>query len=165
MDALKLKEKKVGIADAAISISPNKLITLGLGSCIGVAFYDKKTKIGGLLHIMLPDSSKFNNVENLYKYADTGIPLVIKEMEKMGANISRITAKIAGGASMFNFSDKKIKMDIGKRNSDAVKKILSYYKIPILAEEIGGTKGRTMIFKLESGLVEIRTLGVLSKEI
>ena len=165
MDALKLKEKKVGIADAAISMSPNKLITIGLGSCIGVAFYDKKTKIGGLLHIMLPDSSKFRSKENLYKYADTGIPLVIKEMVRMGANTSRITAKIAGGASMFNFSDKKIKMDIGKRNVEAVKTILSDYKIPILAEETGGTKGRTMIFKLESGLVEIRTLGVLNKEI
>lgn len=165
MDSLKLEDRKVGIADAAVSASPNKLTTIGLGSCVGVAFYDKKVKIGALLHIMLPDSTKFNKVENLYKYADTGIPLVIKEMEKMGARTSRITAKIAGGASMFNFPDKKVKMDIGKRNSDAVKKILSDYRIPILAEEIGGTKGRTMIFKLESGLVEIRTLGMLTKEI
>lgn len=158
-------EVKVGIADLNLVLDPGTIMTIGLGSCIGIALYDRVLKVAGLSHIMLPDSTQFKNVSNPMKFADSAIPILIEKMHKQGCRKQNIVAKIAGGASMFNFSDKKIKMDIGKRNSDAVKKVLSYYKIPILAEDIGGTKGRTMIFKLESGLVEIKTLGVLSKEI
>ena len=158
-------EVKVGIADLNLVLDPGTIMTIGLGSCIGIALYDRVLKVAGLSHIMLPDSTQFKNVSNPMKFADSAIPILIEKMHKQGCRKQNIVAKIAGGASMFNFSDKKIKMDIGKRNVEAVKTILSDYKIPILAEETGGTKGRTMIFKLESGLVEIRTLGVLNKEI
>ncbi len=86
-------------------------------------------------------------------------------MVKKGSSIRSIKAKIAGGASMFNFSDKSMNMDIGKRNSAAVKKMLKELRIPILSEDVGGNKGRTMILDAAGFIVKIRTVGLGTKEI
>ncbi len=158
-------EIKVGIADLNVTNSPNKLITVGLGSCIGISLYDKINKNGGLLHIMLPDSTQFSNITNPFKFADLGVPVLLKKIEEMGAVKKNVVAKIAGGASMFNFSDKNMVMDIGNRNAIAVKKALNDLGIPILAEDTGGNKGRTMIFDTDNGIVQIRTVGFGTKEL
>ncbi len=153
------KEVRVGIADSAIVSSPDKLITMGLGSCIGIALYDKEKRIAGLVHIMLPDSRQFKEIVNPLKYADLGVDVLLKEMIAYGCSKENITAKIAGGASMFNFPDKKIISDIGKRNSEAVINAINKLSIPIIGEDIGGNKGRTMIFESEDGAVTIRSIG------
>ena len=153
-------EIKVGIADLNVAYSPDKLITVGLGSCVGIAIYDKDLALGGLAHIMLPDSSQFIKVTNEIKFADLAIPILVQDMIKKGAKLKNMRAKIAGGASMFNFSDKSIIMDIGNRNGIAVKNALKILSIPIVAEDIGGNKGRTLIFDTASGVLSIRTVGM-----
>ena len=158
-------EIKIGIADLNVTSSPNRLITVGLGSCIGITLYDKIKKNGGLLHIMLPDSTQFSNVTNPLKFADLGVPILLKQILDMGSQKRDIVAKIAGGASMFNFSDKSMIMDIGNRNAIAVKRALQELKIPLLSEDTGGNKGRTVILHTENGNVQIRTVGLGIKEI
>jgi len=160
-----MKEIKVGIADMNTAFSPDKIITVGLGSCIGIALYDNRLKIGGLAHIMLPDSTQFNNISNPLKFADLAIPLLINDMEKIGARKSNMRAKIVGGASMFTFSDQRMNMDIGNRNSISVKNVLNQLSIPLLCEDVGGNKGRTMIFDTQTGVVQIKTIGIGIKEI
>lgn len=162
---MEYKEIKVRISDLNVSFSPDKLITVGLGSCVGIAIYDKAIGIGGLAHIMLPDSSQFTKITNEIKFADLAIPILVADMIKKGAKLRNMRAKIAGGASMFNFSDKSIVMDIGSRNSIAVKNALKILSIPIIAEDIGGNKGRTLIFDITSGLLSIRTVGMGTIEI
>jgi len=132
---------------------------------VGIALYDQYKKIGGLAHIMLPDSNQFNTITNEKKFANLAIPILVEKMVKEGANVRNIRAKIAGGASMFNFSDKSMNMDIGKRNGIAVKDTLKKLKIPIISEDVGGNKGRTMIFDTSAFLVKIRTVGLGMKEI
>lgn len=158
-------EIRVGIADLNVTSSPDKLITVGLGSCIGITIYDKLKKNGGLLHIMLPDSTQFSNITNPLKFADLGVPILLKQIIDMGSLKRDLVAKIAGGASMFNFSDKSMIMDIGNRNAIAVKKVLEELKIPLLGEDTGGNKGRTVILDTENGTVQIRTVGLGIKEI
>ncbi|MGK0465774.1 chemotaxis protein CheD [Clostridium sp.] len=158
-------EIKVGISDLNVAYSPDKLITVGLGSCVGIAIYDKSLALGGLAHIMLPDSSQFNKVTNEIKFADLAIPILVQDMIRKGAKLRNMRAKIAGGASMFNFADKSIIMDIGSRNGIAVKNALKVLSIPIIAEDIGGNKGRTLIFDTKSGVLSIRTVGMGIEEI
>ena len=158
-------EIKVGIADLNVAFSPDKLITVGLGSCVGIAIYDKTLGLGGLAHIMLPDSSQFNKITNEIKFADLAIPKLVDDMIKKGSKLRNMKAKIAGGASMFNFSDKSVVMDIGGRNGIAVKNALKSLSIPILSEDIGGNKGRTLIFDTASGVLYVRTVGMGTIEI
>ena len=76
---------KVGMADLKVCISPDSVTTLGLGSCVGVAIRDKENKVGGLAHVMLPDSTAIRNNTNIYKFADTGITELVRLMEEKGA--------------------------------------------------------------------------------
>ena len=152
-------EVRVGIADMNVVKKPEKLITIGLGSCIGIALYDKTTSISGLSHIMLPLSYQFSNISNPYKFADLAIPLLVSKMVAIGSKKHNISAKLAGGASMFNFSDKSLNLDIGERNIKAVIEILEQQNINIVAMDVGGSKGRTMILDSFDGSVLIKTVG------
>ncbi|MCL6477593.1 MAG: chemotaxis protein CheD [Peptococcaceae bacterium] len=152
-------EIQVGIADYKIAREPERLITLGLGSCVGVSLYDPIKKVGGLLHVMLPDSTQFSNVNKPAKFADLGIPLMIREMQKMGAQVNRLQAKLVGGAQMFTGLDDKMTLNIGQRNTEKSREVLKKAGIPILSEEVGGNRGRTMILDTRTGEVIIRTLG------
>ena len=156
---------RVGMADYKVGKSPASLISYGLGSCVGVAFYDAQSKVGGLLHIMLPDSSQARSNENPAKFADTGIPLMLKDMLALGAQQSRITAKIAGGAQMFKFANATDIMRVGERNAEAVKAILKKMNIRLLASDVGGNYGRTVELKLDTGVYKIKTIDKGEKEL
>ncbi|MBD5139460.1 MAG: chemotaxis protein CheD [Ruminococcus sp.] len=145
----------VGIADLNVVRAPDTLVTYALGSCVGICLYDAEKKIAGLAHIMLPLSKDAaQGIDNKRRYADTGIAELIQKMTMMGANKARLTAKIAGGAQMFNASSAVF--NIGERNVEAVKKVLASYRIRILAEETGANFGRTQYFHGETGIMEIR---------
>lgn len=150
---------KVGMADLNACKVPDNLTTLGLGSCVGVALYDPATKVSGMLHCMLPDSTKISNNENIAKFADTGLDELIRRMLELGANRSRLVAKIAGGAQMFAFSSNNDMLRVGDRNVEAVKNKLGLLKIPILAEDTGKNYGRTIEFYSETGQLLIKSVG------
>ncbi len=150
---------KVGMADLKTCKSPDGVTTLGLGSCVGIAIRDPQTKIGGLAHIMLPDSTAMKNNSNIPKFADTGIEELVKQIVALGALRARLVAKIAGGAQMFAFQNKSDMVQVGARNVEAVKKKLGEMKIRILAEDTGKDFGRTVIFYPETGDYIIRAVG------
>lgn len=150
---------KVGMADLKICVSPDALTTLGLGSCVGIAIRDPLTKIGGLAHIMLPDSTQIKDNKNIPKFADTGITELVNQLMAKGANRARMVAKIAGGAQMFAFQSNNTLVRVGERNVEATKKKLAELGIPILAQDTGDSFGRTVIFYPENGNLVIRAVG------
>ncbi|NLC19567.1 MAG: chemotaxis protein CheD [Clostridiales bacterium] len=150
---------KVGMADLNVCCPPKGLTTLGLGSCVGIVLYDPVSKVAGMAHIMLPDSTKIVNNENKAKFADTGIDMMISNMKKLGANTNRLIAKIAGGAQMFSFSNNIEMMRIGDRNVEATKLKLAQLGIPIVAEDTGANYGRTIEFYPETGVLKVKSVG------
>lgn len=156
---------KVGMADLKLCKSPDGITTLGLGSCVGIALRDPINKIGGLAHIMLPDSTKIQNNSSVPKFADTGIQELVDQMVKAGAVQSRIVAKIAGGAQMFSFQNKSELVAIGARNVEATKTKLRELHIRILAEDTGESYGRTVEFYPETGDFVIKAVGKPPKTI
>lgn len=150
---------KVGMADVKICTSPDCLSTLGLGSCVGVAIRDFDTKIGGLAHIMLPDSTAIKDSSNKFKFADTGIEELVAMLEKKGASRKKMVAKLAGGAQMFAFQNKSELGRIGERNVEACREKLKELQISIVAEDVGENYGRTVVFYPENGDYEIRAVG------
>lgn len=151
---------KVGMADLKICKAPDGLITLGLGSCVGIAIRDPLTKIGGLVHIMLPDSKAIvNNNGVKEKFADTGIEELVQQMVALGANRNRLVAKIAGGATMFQLQGRSDIMKIGERNIQASINKLNEMNIALLSQDTGANYGRTVTFYPESGEFHIRAIG------
>lgn len=152
------KVVRVGIAAMNIVKYPETIRTSGLGSCVGVVLYDKAAKIAGLVHVMLPDSSLDRSKRiNAAKFADTGIYALIEMLKAEGARPMFLKAKIAGGAQMFQFGSSDA-IRIGPRNVEAVKAELKRLSIPILAEETGGTSGRTIEFDPSTSKLSIRTV-------
>lgn len=150
---------KVGMADLNIAIAPNILVSLGLGSCVGIALYDDKKRIAGLAHIMLPSSKLINNNQNKAKFADTATEVLLNMMMDKGARKENIVAKIAGGAQMFSFKNKTNNLlNIGQRNVVATRDILNDLGIPILAQDTGGNFGRTIEFYSETGILVVKTI-------
>ncbi|MDF2542242.1 MAG: CheD [Herbinix sp.] len=150
---------KVGMADMNVCISPNGITTLGLGSCVGIVLYDPNKKIAGMVHVMLPDSTKIMNNSNIAKFADTGIEALIKMMLGIGANRNSLIAKIAGGAQMFAFNSNNDMLRIGDRNVEATKIKLKELGISLRAEDTGKDYGRTIEFYPESGELHIKSVG------
>lgn len=156
---------KVGMADLKIAKNPDILTTLGLGSCIGIAVWDPMTKIGGLAHIMLPDSTKIRNNSNIAKFADTGIDELIRLMLQAGANKNKLVAKIAGGARMFEVSGATTVGNIGEKNAIASKEKLKQLGILLLAEDTGLNYGRTVELDCSNGNYLIKAVGKQVKTI
>lgn len=156
---------KVGMADLNVCKAPDGITTLGLGSCVGIAIRDPALKIGGLAHVMLPDSSQIENNTNRYKFADTGIEDLVKKIIAMGGNKTRFEAKIAGGAQMFAFQNKSDMVRVGERNVEASIKKLRELGIPIKAQDTGANYGRTVVFYPETGEFIIKSANKPEKKI
>ncbi|MFS0574203.1 chemotaxis protein CheD [Sporosarcina sp. 179-K 3D1 HS] len=159
------KVVRVGIADMNIVSEPDTIRTSGLGSCVGVVLYDEKKKIAGLLHVMLPDSSlgKSDKI-NVAKFADTGVYSLMEMLKQAGVRPLSLKAKIAGGSQMFQFGSSDT-IRIGPRNVEAVKKELKRLSIPLIAEDTGGSSGRTIEFDPSTSKLQVRTVNADTKEI
>lgn len=150
---------KVGMADLNICKAPNVITTLGLGSCIGLTLYDPITKVGGMVHYMLPDSTKVKNNSNIAKFGDTGIDELLKRVLAAGACRPRLVAKIAGGARMFEVSGLSDIGNVGARNQEAAKKKLKELGIRLVAEDVGLNYGRTVELHCDTGEFYIKAVG------
>lgn len=157
----------VGVAEYFVTHNPHVLASYGLGSCVAVALYDEKRRIGGLAHIMLPDSRAISKPGGPGRYADTAIRAMVEEMERLGSRRRDIKAKMAGGACMFTIPGAKnpknlpgpaLGMQIGERNIEAARRTLQELGIPLVAEDTGGDYGRTMRFDVSDGRVTISSI-------
>lgn len=154
----------IGISDFKVCKAPDVLVTYALGSCVGICLLDSATNVGGMSHIMLPDSTQSSQGKSMpMRFADTAIPMMIKQMVSMGANPSRLKAKIAGGAVMFATSNDKF--NIGERNIAAVREALKKECIPIIAEDVGLNYGRTVFFYPETGIMEVKAAAKGTKQL
>ncbi len=154
---------KVGMADLKVGRSPDTLTTLGLCSCIGLTFYDPVTKVGGLVHYMLPDSTQVRNNSNIAKFGDTGIKELLKQVIASGASQRRLVAKIAGGACMFEMNSLSSVGQVGARNAEAARAILRQLRIPLVADDTGLNYGRTVELNCETGAYLIKAVGKTPK--
>lgn len=147
---------KVGISDMKVAKCPQPLVTFALGSCVGICLYDPVVKIGALGHIMLPNHTGGAD-NNAMKFADTCIPLMLNKLKVLGCSGSRMVAKIAGGAKMFEVAGDNSFGNIGQRNVVAVKETLRAAGIRIFAEDTGENYGRTVYFYTDTGRMEVRS--------
>lgn len=138
-----------------VAAAPILLRTL-LGSCVGIIIHDPASRLGGVAHIVLPESN--GQSDHPGKFADTAIPGMIDELDRLrGRRLVRgLSAKIVGGASMFQAAEP---MNIGRRNAESVEKILAGLGIPVLARDLGGSAGRRLTFDIATGMVTIRIPG------
>ena len=148
----------VKVADLNIVSGDGELATLGLGSCVAICLHDPVAKVAGMAHVLLPNKSLSRNAENPAKFPQSAIPLLVEKMEGLGAQKSRLTARLVGGASMFGNLSPSGAVQMGERNVVASRQVLEEQGITITAEATGGTTGRSIRLQAADGQLFIRTL-------
>jgi len=139
---------KVGIAESKVTSEEAVLTTSGLGSCLGVAVFDQAATVAGLVHVMLPSIDEMEG-SNEAKFADSGIRSLVSEMEGLGADRGQMSAKIAGGSNMLDFSENG--SGIGVRNIEMGRQTLEEFGIPVVGEDVGGDHGRSLRLEAMNG--------------
>jgi chemotaxis protein CheD len=149
-------ETVVRMGELAISDTPGDvLVSLGLGSCIGLALVDKRAGVAGLAHIVLPATTGAPAPEAMNKFADHAVPALVDGMVERGASRVFMRASLVGGASMFAGTG----LEVGARNADAVRELVAGRRVPVVAEAVGGSRGRTVKVDVTSGTVSVREAG------
>ena len=149
----------VGVAQYRIGKTPEAMMTLALGSCLGIVLFDETTGIGALAHAMHPRRAQVKNNANRAKFIDSVLPIIVDGMVRCGARRERIVAKIFGGARMFESSAGVAGvLQIGDENIAAARAGLEMIGIPIVGECVGGARGRTIVFDLSNGSVAVRSV-------
>jgi chemotaxis protein CheD len=149
----------VGVADMIASNDPSaELVTYSLGSCLGITVYDPVKRVGGLLHVMLPDSrtDPGKAASTPLLYVDTGVPRLFQAVYSLGAERRRLVTKVAGGAQPLNQNGM---FNIGERNHRALAGLLAHNGCVICGQDVGGTSSRTLRMDLTTGQVTIKIPG------
>jgi chemotaxis protein CheD len=155
-------EIAVRMGEIAVSSNPGDvLMSIGLGSCIGLALVDQRRGIAGLAHVMLPEALAGGGPVG--KFADLAVPELVRQTTALGTSKNMLKAILVGGAQMFALGSSAA-MDIGVRNDAAVRAALAAERIPVLAAEVGGSKGRT-IRVIPGGAVLSKEAGGAEKEL
>jgi chemotaxis protein CheD len=155
----------VGLGELCISHDPQDvLIAFGLGSCLGIGMYDPIAKVGGLIHVVLPEH-KSGTDPNDAKFVDSGIPLLLKKVISEGAMQSRIIIKMAGGANMLVSPGLSGTFDIGTRNISMARIVLKKMNLKLQTEEVGGQVGRTVRMYISSGRMTVRMMGSQERDL
>ena len=145
--------EQVSIAESRIARAPAVLKAYGLGSCVAVALYDPETRLGGMGHMLLPDRPSSSPLGSESKYVDVGICQIVDQLVRAGAKRETLVAKITGGANMFETSYQTLINSVGARNAKSARRTLGTLDIPIVGEEVGGNRGRTVEFDLATGKI------------
>ena len=155
----------VGLGEIKVSRDPRVVLTcLGLGSCVGISTYDPVTRVAGMAHIVLPVSNR-SGADRAPKFADIGVPHLLKEMRNQGAITSRLIVKIAGGAQMSRAPGLNDAFKIGDKNIQAVQEALELAGVPVAAADIGGNQGRTLRIYLDTGATVVSRAGKPGNEL
>ena len=155
----------IGVADMKISSdNPDMLITYALGSCLGIAVYDLKLKMAGLLHCMLPDSSIDRNkaAGNPYMYVDSGMKALLDNFYRNGSRKNNLIIRAAGGSSS-KVNEEEDFFKIGNRNFVSLRKYLWNEGLMLKAYDVGGYGSRTVTLEVENGKMLIKSQGSLKQ--
>ncbi len=147
----------IGVGDLAVSNNPQvTLSTYALGSCVGLVVYDPVVKTGGILHLMLPDStiSPDKAAAQPAMFADTGLPAFFKALTGLKGDRNRMRMYVAGGAAVLSGADT---FKIGDRNLAAVKRFLQGGGGSVIGHDTGGTINRTVHLDVATGLMSLKT--------
>lgn len=149
----------VGMGEYGIAAGTGCLSVRGLGSCIAVVLQDPVAVVGGIAHVMLPSHTLARDQDRPGKFADTAIPLLIAELLRLDAQRGRLGARLIGGARMFDTAGMGGTVHMGERNVLACRLALQDAGVALTAEDVGGDRGRSMLYDVEKGTLAVRMLG------
>jgi chemotaxis protein CheD len=160
-----MKERIIKVADWAADSGETVLVTLGLGSCVALVLHDATTGTGAMAHLMLPSVALSQDRTRPGKFPETALPVLLERLAALGAQRSRLRARLVGGASMFANIAAPGTPSMGERNVLAARDALKAARIPVVGEDTGKGHGRSVYFFLADGRLEVRSVAHGTREV
>jgi chemotaxis protein CheD len=155
----------IGLGEQVVSKDPSEiLVAYGLGSCLGIGMYDPRSRVGGMVHAVLPEHLNPGEPKSP-KYVDWAILTLLEKMVAAGADKNRIVVRMAGGANMLINSSLSNTFDIGTRNISMARQTLQRLSMRLSSEDVGGNIGRTVRFYVETGRMTVRMIGGVERDL
>ncbi len=155
----------IEVGECAVARQPDLILETCLGSCVAVALYDSTCATAGLLHVLLPRMRSVSMETNVTKFADPGVRILVEKMEEAGARRDRMSARLAGGASLLEAAGGFDLFQIGTRNAETAREMLGGLSIPVVSAETGGHVGRVLRFHVGTGRVTVRVIGQKERDL
>ncbi len=154
-----LDADSVDMGEYGIAAGTGRLAVRGLGSCVALVVHDPVTIMGGIAHVMLPSHTLARDQARPAKFADTAMPFLVEELMRLGAQRAQLSARLIGGAQMFELKGMGGAIHMGERNVLACRTALRDVGVALGAEDVGGGRGRSMLYDVEKGTVAVQILG------
>jgi chemotaxis protein CheD len=151
------QEVSVGVAQSAVRRGDGAIVSHGLGSCVAIVLYDAGARVAGLAHVLLPNDNYSRDRSRPAKFAESAVPHLVAEMRRAGAG-GPLTARLVGGASMFGALLSGSGVNMGERNVVAAREALARARIPVIAEDVGGDYGRSVVLCVQNGSLTVRSM-------
>ena len=135
-----------------VAAAPTAITTV-LGSCVSVCLYDPVAKIGGMNHYLLPLHVERDRSP---RFGTVAVPALVEAVVKAGGTRSALVAKVFGGASVIGSLGKGRRL--GDENAALAFRLLEEAGVPVLDQDVGGTRGRKLVFFCDEGTAWVRQL-------
>jgi chemotaxis protein CheD len=152
------ESRTVSIGEFHLAAAPHRLVIHGLGSCVAVLLHDAAPGLSCLGHMLLPEPATDRDADPPGRFASSAVPAMVEMLCARGAERARLVAKVAGGAQMFQYERSAEPRSVGSRNLEAALHVLKQLAIPVVARDIGGAHGRTVVVDAGSGRMEVKAL-------
>ena len=151
---------RVSIGEFQVAIAGERLVIYGLGSCVALLLHDPSAQISALGHVLLPEPPPDRPAMSPGRFATTAVPAMVAALRKEGASRSRLVAKVAGAAEMFQYERRTEGEGIGARNLRATLETLERLGIQVAGRDTGGSYGRTVFVDGATGRMAIRAVRI-----
>jgi chemotaxis protein CheD len=135
------------------SAEPTRITTI-LGSCVAVCLWDPDTAVGGMNHYLMP--YRIRRAEANDRFGVVAIPILIERLTELGAYRSRLSAKVFGGACVIG--NRQREDHLGLQNARLALELLDQEGITVVAQDVGGTRGRKLLFHTDEGSAWVKLL-------
>lgn len=152
-----IRPRSLRAGELRVLPAPGKLVIHGLGSCVAVFVYDAGTRVGGMAHILLPGPPA-KETDHLGRYATTAVAAIVEESIRLGARREALCAKVTGGSRMFSVDPGMPRTTVGDKNIEAALQALQEARVAVVAHDVGGEHGRTVLADLSDGSLTITTV-------
>lgn len=149
------KVKSLGVGEGVVATRPLAVSTV-LGSCVAVTFHCPATRIGAVFHALLPEKCEYSKSVNdaNCRFVDSGITHFLRALTRAGAHRSSLVCKVFGGAHAM-FAEE---FGVGRRNVQVAYESLERERLRIAASDVGGDRGRKLVFMTHTGEVFVKRL-------
>ena len=140
--------------ELVVSAEP-RIVSTVVGSCVSVFLWDARRKQGGMNHYLLPHAPLHDEAST--RFGTSAIRVLLERLAGLGSQPAALVAKVFGGARVLQTTVQN-ENHLGRQNVDIALEELKRHRVPVLASDVGGVRGRRIVVHTDDGSAWVKEL-------